>query len=510
MKEKPSYEELEARVRGLERECEVKETADTELRDANEFLDKLLANPYLLIAYLDPDFNFLCVNQSYADAGGHPPGYFIGKNHFELYPHDDNEAIFREVVETGEAYTAFAKPFEYSDQPERGTTYWDWTLYPSKDESGEVEALILCLIDVTERVNAQRELRESEEKYRVLFENSSDGIFMTSREGSILEANAAMEGLFGYTREELREDMNAEDLYADPQDRLRFRRRIERKGSVRNYETEFRRKDGSLIHCLYSGSVWLLEDGSIGGYQGIIHDITERKRAEDALQGSESRLRELSVRLLEAQERERKLIANELHDSVGANLSAIKYGLDRKLNEMGEGPAPAGLALEQLVDMVQRTIEETRRISTNLRPAMLDDLGLLSTLNWYCREFQELHPGIRVEKEVGVTESEVPEPLKIVIFRVVQEAFNNVAKHSGADRVRLSISRSDRSIGLEIEDNGRGFNPGGGGPKPDVSGMGLSSMRERSELAGGVFSIHSGGERGALIRAGWPTHGAPD
>jgi PAS domain S-box-containing protein len=127
-------------------------------KEQNKILEKIFTNTNFLIAYLDKDFNFIRVNKAYALADGRDVNFFTGKNHFELYPHQENQAIFKRVVETGEPYLTHAKPFVYPENPERGVTYWDWSLQPIKNKRGTVESLILILLDVTEREKMEENL----------------------------------------------------------------------------------------------------------------------------------------------------------------------------------------------------------------------------------------------------------------------------------------------------------------------------------------------------------------
>ncbi|MBI4292936.1 MAG: PAS domain-containing protein [Betaproteobacteria bacterium] len=129
------------------------------LRENVERLERIFETTHFGIAYLDRDFNFIRANRAYAETCGHPPEYFPGNNHFDLYPHAENEAIFRRVVTTGKPSTVLAKPFEFPDQPERGTTYWDWTLHPLRDAGGTVEALLFVVLDVTARKRSEQALR---------------------------------------------------------------------------------------------------------------------------------------------------------------------------------------------------------------------------------------------------------------------------------------------------------------------------------------------------------------
>ena len=228
-------------------------------------------------------------------------------------------------------------------------------------------------------------------------------------------------------------------------------------------------------------------------------DVTERRKMEEALKESEKGLRVLSAQLLKAQENERKWIAQELHDSIGQILVATKFSLERKLSQMKPTKAPSGISLEDILSMVQNGIDETRRIMTNLRPSLLDDLGMLATLKWFCREFQKVHPQVQIQKEIEIREEEIPGHLKVVLFRVLQEAMNNFAKHANGDRVFLSLGKKDGVLEFAIRDNGRGFDLG-----TSRKGLGLTSMKERVEFSGGAFAIESTPGKGTVVRGIWP------
>jgi len=141
-------------------------TSEGQLRQANELLERFFFSIDTLIAYVDRDFNFIQVNETYARAGGHPPEFFTGRNHFDLYPNEENQAIFQRVVETGEPFSVFEKPFEYAEYPERGVTYWDWSLQPVKGQNGTVEGAVLSMVDVTDRKHAEDKLARQNEELR--------------------------------------------------------------------------------------------------------------------------------------------------------------------------------------------------------------------------------------------------------------------------------------------------------------------------------------------------------
>ena len=237
------------------------------------------------------------------------------------------------------------------------------------------------------------------------------------------------------------------------------------------------------------------------------HDeLDERvKERTAALEKANEELLQIPSKLIGVLEEERKRLASELHDSIGQTLAAVKFWVEMALKLRDAGDNNAALNhLEQFVPTLQRAIEETRNIYMGLRPSMLDSVGLLSTLEWLRRECMKLYPDRHVELETGIAEEEIPESLKVNIFRIAQEALNNVAKHSRAEWVDISLSKNSDGIELAIADDGAGMNPdqilltGADGT------LGLTSMRERAELTGGSFSIESAPGKGTTIRACWP------
>jgi signal transduction histidine kinase len=158
-----------------------------------------------------------------------------------------------------------------------------------------------------------------------------------------------------------------------------------------------------------------------------------------------------------------------------------------------------------LVPLIQNALAEARRIYVGLRPTVLDDLGIIATVHWICREFQKVHPTIEVEEHVDIHEVEIHEPLKIVIFRVIQEALNNIAKHSHAEQVNLFLWKRNGSIELTIKDNGTGFDLQEAlNREIHKRGFGLIGMKERTELSGGMFTMSPIVDEGTLIKAAWP------
>ena len=232
--------------------------------------------------------------------------------------------------------------------------------------------------------------------------------------------------------------------------------------------------------------------------------IIVRKRGEEALHRSESRLRLLSSELMKAQEKERKRIAGELHDSIVSSLSAVNLSIEGILIHEQRGKALAE-SLRLLTSIVQRAIAEIRRIMADLRPSVLDDLGASAAMEWLCREFRKVHTHMRIEWQVEVAEEEIPDTLKTAIFRISQEALNNAAKYSRAGRVRVALGKNAGRIELEVRDDGQGFDLQNAlSVDGSRKGLGLISMRERAELSGGSFTVESAAGAGTGIRASWP------
>jgi PAS domain S-box-containing protein len=239
--------------------------------------------------------------------------------------------------------------------------------------------------------------------------------------------------------------------------------------------------------------------------QALKAENEERLKVEIELRESEIRLRQLSAELLHTQEKERRLFAQDLHDSIGSSLAAIKFKVEAALSQTGNQGLQPEAALKSVIPAIQTAIHETRRIQKALRPPVLDDLGILATIRWFCREYESTYSAIRIKQEIDIKEEEVADSLKIIIFRVLQEALNNIAKHSGAELARLSLRKAQGRIELVLEDDGQGFDLKKVlGSESTRRGLGLTSMSERTELSGGYFSIDSVMGKGTVIRAVWP------
>ena len=235
-------------------------------------------------------------------------------------------------------------------------------------------------------------------------------------------------------------------------------------------------------------------------------EIGEHKRTEEALKQSGRELTDLSSRLLTAHEEESKRIGQELHDGLAQTLSAIKIWVEAALMQMNQKNLDeAAKSLESVRPLARGAVEDVRRISKNLRPSSLDDFGIVATISWLLQEFKTLYVRIEIEEQIEILEDEIPDPLKIVIYRISQETLNNVAKHSQAGVVHFCLKKTDSVIELVINDNGEGFEMedilSG---DPSGRGLGITSMRERTELSGGSFSIETRKGSGTTVQSLWP------
>ncbi len=396
------------------------------------------------------------------------------------------------------------------------------------------------------RKQEEKALRESEARFRNFADLLPEIVFEIDQQGLLTFWNQNAFKSFGYTQADFAVGLNVLDAVT-PDDRGRAWENIQRilkDGYIRSNEYLMLRKDGSVFPSLVF-STPVIRDGESVRLRGFIIDITERKQMEEelrkshdelevrvlertaelaqsnkeltieiaerlkmeqTLQESKNQLRILASQILSTQEIERKRIALEVHDILGSNLTAIKFKAEEALQHFPkDGTSNISNSLETLIPIIQDTIEEARRIQADLRPPLLDDLGIIATFSWFCRRFETIYSGIKVEQAITIREEDVPDHLKIALFRITQEAMNNIAKYAKTDLVYLELRKVDSTIELSISDKGEGFDLESLSSRTiSKKGLGISSMRERIEFSGGSFSIHSVKGKGTVVRAVWP------
>ena len=250
-----------------------------QLRQKLALVEAIISATDVMLLYLDRDFNYLLVNESYAASCGMQPDELLGKNHFTLHPHPEDEAIFRQVRDTGEPVFCKDKPCEFSDQPERGSTYWDWSLTPVKDDDGLVRGLVFSLRETTKYKRAELTLVESEERFRRMAETCTDIIFQMDTRGRITYASPALHA-FGYRAEQVLGEpfMKFVPLAELPKAQAALAR-INAGESISLFELTLIKGDGVLVDCEISATP-IIQAGAVAGMQGLVRDIGARKRSE--------------------------------------------------------------------------------------------------------------------------------------------------------------------------------------------------------------------------------------
>jgi PAS domain S-box-containing protein len=531
---------------GVARDISERQRAQEALRESEQWYQTLAAVSPVGIFRTDRAGAFVYVNDRWTRMAGLPAEQARGDGWARVINPEDRERVVAGWVEAARE----GKPFEIEYRflsPQGEATWVLGSARAVKGQGGEVVGYVGTVTDITERrrseedvkaardelerrvaertaeleeanENLRREVKEraryeealrySEEKYSTLVEHSPTGVFIF-RGGKFVFANPQLAAMGGYSREEFLA-MDPFDL-VHPEDRDWVRdmasRRLAGESVPTDYEVRVVTRAGETR--------WVNVRNALITYRGgpstlaTVQDVTERKRMEEALARSGNELRRLSAQILSAQEEERARIARDLHDGIGQALSAIKFQVESAVPTCERLAGEAQMqTLRAAVARVQQTIEEVRRISMDLRPSILDDLGLVTTLGWVCREFSGRNPQIEVVRRVEVAEADVPEPLRIVVFRIVQEALQNVAKHSGANRVELGLRRAGDDLELWVRDDGRGFDPEALAHRVgEARGFGIGSMRERAQASGGGIEVVVPPGGGTTIRVRWALAG---
>ena len=337
------------------------------------------------------------------------------------------------------------------------------------------------------------ELGESEERYRALFENSSDAIFI-AKQGKMLAFNQAALDLFGFTQEEAI-GSNTADRFVDPADQLRFREEVALRGPVRDFEVKLLKKDGTVMDCLVTASRRMAGDESDSAeIQGIIRDITERKQAaEAALQQT----REVAV--LE----ERNRMAREIHDTMAQGFTGIVLQLEAAEQTMSEGPGETIDHLGRAKGLAREGLQEARRSVWGLLPHALEQMPLDDALEGEIRRF-DADGQVKTALTLSGKRRDLPDNVQTVLFRICQESLANVSRHAEATEVKVNLEYNPQDVRLSVQDNGVGFNPDEV-QNGDRRTFGLISMEQRARGLEGSLKIKSGKAQGTVVEVIIPT-----
>jgi PAS domain S-box-containing protein len=355
---------------------------------------------------------------------------------------------------------------------------------------GRPERMLGMSVDVTEEKQRQQALRESEEKFRSVFRDAGVGMVIVSPEGRFLTANRSFCEYLGYTEEELH-GMSVKAITA-PEDWPVFSRKLAEvvrgERAMLRFEKRCKHKSGRIVHTQSSAILIRNSDGTPKYFVGEVLDVTKRKEAEEVLSS-------VSRKLIEAQEQERARIARELHDDIGQRLSILAVELDQ-MQQLD--PALPPEVLTQLRELQKRTTDLTGDIQTmshTLHSSKLNLLGLVGAMASLCKEFGT-HQKMEIDFKSRDLPAVVPPEISSTLFRVLQEALQNAAKHSGVKRIEVRLNGAGDEIHLIVKDLGKGFDPF---TAMRGVGLGLTSMQERVRLLDGTIDIQSQPMAGTTI-----------
>ena len=469
-------------VRSLRYAAERKR-AEEELSESEARLRAILDNSPNLVFLKDTQGRYLHINRQFERAFHISREAIAGKTDKDVFP-AEQAAAFRvndlKVFQAG-VPLEFEEVALYDDGPHTSIV----SKFPLYGGDGKPYALCGITTDITQRKAMEKALQQAEEKYRDIFDNAVEGIFQSTPSGRYLSVNPALARMYGYeSPEELMGGATdiAHKVYVDPDCREALTRLLERQGVVQGFEYEVRRRDGSTIWISESVRAVRDEKGKVRYYEGTIEDITERKRSEEELQQTLGQVRTLSRRLEVVREDERTRIARELHDELGVRLTCLKMDLSR-LNDASRPKLEEKVL--SMIEQVDTTIAAVQGLVAELRPGVLDDLGLVAAIEWQCRDF-ERRSGIRCLVDSSEEDIPLDSAKATAAFRICQEALTNVVRHARAKEIRVHLDTLDRELLLEIHDDGQGILPE---KVTDAGSLGLLGMRERAAAVGGALQI---------------------
>jgi len=468
-----------------------KKKAEQSLEEGQKRYERMMETVQEGIWHVDGNARTTYVNPYLASLLGYTPEDMIGKSALDfISPQNRNKAL--ENIE--ERKKGISKQHELSFHNRQGevihTLIQSTPIYNDHQYAGSVSTLL----DITQKKKAEEELRLSEQKYRIIFENNPLPMFMLEYpKRNFVAVNNAFINKFGYSKTEL-EEMNIRQLRRPEEVHKsdEIEQLLEEKKQFRE-RMFLRKKDGSDLLFDVQASEIIFEGKAV--YLASTRDITELVKAEEALLQTNKQLRELTTHLQDIREEERKHISREIHDELGQHLTALKLNLSWIARKMTTQEEAIVAKIKSSLDLINGTIKTVRRLATELRPSMLDELGLAEAIRWQTNEFSK-RTGIAVDFETNVDECVFPPDISISFFRILQESLTNISRHAEASHVTSNLHFADRFLELEICDDGKGFHPGKVGEKKS---LGLLGIKERVEMLHGEYQLSSEPMKGTKL-----------
>ncbi len=439
------------------------------------------------------DFIFVDFNKAGEQIDNLKRQDLIGKNLLERFPGVKKLGVFdvlQRVYRTG-------KPEHYPVRLYMDGRISGWREnFIYKLSSAEIVAIYE---DVTDRKEAEEALRESEQRFKSIFENAPIGFYRTTPDGRVLDANPALIHMLGYASFEALAAINLETHEFQPEyPRRQFKKRIQRDGEIKGMEAHWKRPDGTFAYLRENAKVFRDANGNTVCYEGTVEDLTDQKQAE-------KKIHTLSQQLIQAQEAERQMISRELHDRVAQDLSTLKIGIDSFVDDEPSLSSKVRKAVSEYSEILRKSISFVRDLSYDLHPPGLAEMGLIRTLAGYCEEFAEKSRVTVNFEPIGMRSFCLDTHTAVNLYRLVQEGLNNIRKHAHASQAIVKLVGTYPHIILGIEDNGRGFDVEERAAAADrQKRMGLRSMAERVALMQGEMRIHSQPMKGTRIFIKFP------
>ena len=440
---------------------------------------------------------------------GLPVEDLIGKTRWEIAGLKGiSKERWAEHRATLEAHRPF-RDFEYQQPGPDGRSVWVTVSgLPALDKHGAFKGYRGIARDVTERRLAEQALRESDQRFKMFMDHSPAVAWIKDGALRYTYLSGPFEKMVGKGPAELlgRDDFEVGwPPGAAIQQSKDHDLAVQRSGAPVQAIVSSLHPDGVVHHWLNVKFPLPDANGAVG-VAGVSLDISERVTAEEQVGRYSEQIRELFARLVSTQESERKRLAAELHDLIGQNLTALGIALTNVANAIGDRrSAPIKAQLAAMKRTVQQTIKAIRGVMTELRPSAIDEYGLFPALRTYMTDFQA-RTSLRALADFPGEPQRLPAELELTLFRIVQEALTNAAKHSGGSSVRVAIELTDKAVRLTVEDDGRGISKPASAAQSRRAGWGLPTIRERAEAHGGVMRIEHP-ERGFQLIVDIPVTG---